>query len=80
MRYCGREFEAAEIECIRELLTVRPALDRARLSRELCARLGWRRPDGRLKDMSCRVAMLKMQADGLFTLPPPRTAKPPAYR
>src|ERR1700687_1299303 len=30
--------------------------------------------------MSCRVALLRMQADGLFTLPPPRHAKPVAYR
>lgn len=80
MRHCGREFQAAEIELIRQLLAVQPPLDRARLSREVCQRLGWRRSDGRLKDMSPRVAMLKMQADGLFALPPPRTAKPPAYR
>jgi hypothetical protein len=32
----------------------------------------WRRPDGQLKDMSCRVAMLRMQNDGLIHLPPPR--------
>lgn len=80
MRYCGRDFQPAELELIHELLAVQPPLDRARLSREVCERLGWRRPDGRLKDMSCRVAMLRMQTDGLFTLPPPRTAKPPAYR
>jgi hypothetical protein len=30
------------------------------------------RADGRLKDMSCRVAMLRMQEDGLIRLPPPR--------
>jgi hypothetical protein len=43
-------------------------------------RLNWRRPDGRLKDMSCRVAMLRVQTDGLFTLPPPRNPKPVVYR
>jgi hypothetical protein len=37
---------------------------------EACERLHWRRADGGLKDMSCRVALLKMQADALFTLPP----------
>ncbi len=30
--------------------------------------------------MRCRVALLRMQADELFTLPPPRNAKPVAYR
>ena len=29
-------------------------------------------PDGRLKDMSCRVALLRMHRDGLIGLPPPR--------
>jgi hypothetical protein len=79
MRYCGRPFTLEEIELIRALLGATPALNRARLSREVCERLGWRRPDGRLKDMSCRVALLRMQTDGLITLPPPRNAKPPPY-
>lgn len=34
--------------------------------------LDWRRPDGGLKEMSCRVALLRMQEDGLLSLPPPR--------
>jgi hypothetical protein len=38
----------------------------------VCEELGWLRPDGRSKDMSCRVAMLRMHRDGLITLPPPR--------
>lgn len=80
MRYCGRTFSASEIELIRALLGQSPPLSRARLSREVCERLAWRCPDGRLKEMSCRVALLRMQADGLVTLPPPRNAKPLAYR
>jgi hypothetical protein len=70
MRYCGRDFTGTEIELIRELLRV-PQMNRARLSREVCDRLGWRRDNGALKDMSCRVALLRMQTDGLITLPPP---------
>lgn len=79
MRYCGRAFTDSEIGLIRALLAAPPPPSRARLSRELCERLAWRRPDGRLKDMSCRVALLRMQADGLIRLPPPRNAKPVAY-
>src|SRR5208337_2602166 len=79
MRYCGREFTPTEIDLIRELLTM-PQINRARLSREVCERLNWRRDNGKLKDMSCRVALLRMQTDGLFTLPPPRNPKPVAYR
>jgi hypothetical protein len=80
MRYCGRYFQGTEVELIRALLLADPPLSRYRLSQAVCERLNWRRPDGRLKDMSCRVAMLRMQADGLFTLPAPRKAKPTAYQ
>jgi hypothetical protein len=80
MQYCGRHFDASEIQIIRELIALSPPMSRYRLSGEVCQRLNWRRPDGRLKDMSCRVALLRMQADGLFTLPPPRRAKPLAFR
>jgi Domain of unknown function (DUF4338) len=79
MRYCGRSFTPEEIACIRELCAT-PEISRYRLSREVCERLAWRAPNGRLKEMSCRVAMLRMQADGLFTLPTPRRTQPPTYR
>jgi hypothetical protein len=80
MQYCGRQFEASEIQIIRELIAPSPGLSRYRISQKVCERLNWRRPDGRIKDMSCRVALLRMQADGLFTLPPPRRAKPQPFR
>jgi len=80
MRYCGRDFTASDIELIRALIATSPPINRARLSREVCEQLNWRRADGRLKDMSCRVALLRMQADGLITLPPPRNAKPVTYQ
>ncbi len=79
MRYCGRDFTPTEIDLIRELLTT-PQMNRARLSREVCEKLSWRRDNGALKDMSCRVALNRMQTDGLITLPPPRNPKPVAYQ
>jgi len=72
MRYCGRAFTSAEIQGIRQLIEDHPTATRARLSRLVCEQLDWRRGDGRLKDMSCRVAMLRMQDDALLQLPPPR--------
>src|SRR5688572_29819712 len=78
MRYCGRPFETDEIEFIRGLLRQAPSLNRYRLSLKVCERLNWRRPDGRLKDMSCRVALARMQADGLIELPAPKWGKPVA--
>jgi hypothetical protein len=70
IRYCGRVFEADEIERIRGLIASRPPKNRAELSRLVCEALGWYKPDGRPKQMSCRVAMLRMERDGVIALPP----------
>jgi hypothetical protein len=72
VRYCGRLFTTEEMDWIRRLLVSEPKLNRAQLSRRVCDGLHWLRPDGRSKEMSCRVAMLRMQRDGLITLPPPQ--------
>lgn len=70
-RYCGRLFSAQEIEQIRGLIASEPKRNRHQLSRLVCDELVWLRPDGRRKEMSCRVAMLRMHRDGLISLPPP---------
>jgi hypothetical protein len=72
-RYCGREFRGAELAHIRELLAIRPALGRVALSRRLCQDLGWLNALGQPKEMSARVALLRMEKDGLISLPAPRT-------
>lgn len=71
MRYCGRKFTPSEMQRIKRLIEDNPGANRAGLSRLVCKKLRWRRPDGRLKDMSCRVAMIRMQNDGLIQLPAP---------
>lgn len=71
-RYCGRYFAAEEINHIRRIIASNPKLNRHKLSRLVCDQLGWLRPDGKRKDMSCRVAMLRMQQDGFIALPPPQ--------
>lgn len=77
-RYCGRDFSEQELDHIRRLINENPTSKRAELSRLTCQALHWYKPDGGLKDMSCRVAMLRMQDDGLIQLPPPRHQFRPA--
>lgn len=72
VQYCGHVFTVSQMEAIGTLIADNPNANRARLSRLVCQILDWRRPDGRLKEMSCRVAMLRMQGDGLIQLPLPR--------
>lgn len=79
VRYCGRDFNEDDLNQINALIEEDGARSRAQLSRLTCQALQWFKPDGGLKEMSCRVAMLRMQEDGLICLPPPRT-KPPRQK
>ncbi len=67
--YCARVFTQEELQWIAQLIENNPQQRRTALSRQVCEQLNWRRPDGSLKDMTCRVAMLRMQADAVITLP-----------
>jgi len=80
MRYCGRDFSPKEFDNIRSLIKANPQFHRARLSREVCQMIQWFKPDGKLKEMSCRVAMLRMHKDGLIKLPEPLGVKHPAKK
>ncbi len=70
--YCGRDFSPADIQTIRDLIGQNPTLLRSPLSRRLCELFGWFKPNGELKDMTCRVALLRMHDQGLITLPASR--------
>ncbi len=70
--YCARDFSPDDIQTIRDLIAQDPKLQRSALSRKLCQLWGWTKPNGELKDMTCRVALLRIQADGLIELPPSR--------
>ena len=79
-RYCGKTWSPEDVTRIRELVAARPEANRADLSRVVCDAFDWRSPNGKLKEMSCRVAMLRMQRDGLLDLPPPTGHLPGRYR
>ncbi len=73
MQICGRDFSLSEIDWINTQIASVADLDRTRLSRMFCRHVGWYKPDGGLKDMSCRVALLRLEQKGLISLPAPRT-------
>jgi len=75
-RYSGRDFSSEDLAFIRALIADNPTCTRADLSRMTCKALGWYKADGGLKQMSCRVAMLRMQDDGLIQLPAPTGERP----
>jgi hypothetical protein len=73
MKYCGRDFSTSEINHIQKLIAENPQANRLWLSKRVCELFKWLTPGGLTKDMSCRVAMLRMHKDGLIQLPPPQS-------
>jgi hypothetical protein len=70
MEYCGHHFSISDIELVRGLIA--EGLNRYHLSRLFCEKTDWKKPDGGLKEMSCRVALIRMERDGHIVLPPPQ--------
>lgn len=80
MRYCGRDFTEEEFAWLRQIITDQPELSRKDLSILFCQTYNWFKLDGGTKDMSCRIAMLRMEKDGHFTLPPPKKKHTAPYK
>ena len=70
-RFCGRDFSPGELERIRAIIA-QGQVCRSQLARQVCQEFGWLNAQGRLKEMSCKVALLRMERAGLLVLPPPR--------
>jgi len=69
MIICGKEFSSNDISLIEDIIAENQQISRAQLSQRICEALNWRSPNGRLKDMSCRVALLKLHRQGIINLP-----------
>jgi hypothetical protein len=69
VKACGQEFSSDILERIQQTLDEEPALPRWVLSRMVCGWLNWRTALGQLKEVSCRVALLKLHRRGLLRLP-----------
>ena len=67
MRYCGRDFTEQEIRWIRRCAA--ESVNRSQHAKRVCEHLGWRKPDGGFKQMSAKVALLRMHRDGVIELP-----------
>jgi hypothetical protein len=62
------------IERIREAVASDAELTRTGLSQRVCQWLSWRQPNGRLREVSCRVALRALEKNGVIALPPSRAA------
>jgi hypothetical protein len=66
---CGQQFSDKVLQQIQNLINQHKTMTRAELARQVCDLVGWYRANGQRKDMSCRVALLKLQRNGLLNLP-----------
>jgi len=76
-KYSGKWFSPDDIEQIKQIITDNPQAHRAALSRLVCQAFNWKKINGGLKEMSCRVAMLAMNKDNIICLPEPLRKKHP---
>lgn len=69
MKISGQEIDGRIIAQIQEMIDSEPSLSRVQLSRRVCERMKWRSRNGRLQEVSCRVALLKLHRRGAIGLP-----------
>lgn len=77
MIICSQYFSKDTIDKIQDMILNQPDISRRRLSQQVCELLNWRDSLGRLKEMSCRVALLKLHRDDHIILPEAR-GRPPS--
>jgi len=70
-RLCGRAFDGADLERIRQAVREADPPLRAEIARRVCQVLDWRDVQGRPKLMSARVGLLRLHRAGLIELPAP---------
>lgn len=72
----GRELDAAQLQGIQALVDGHPGWSRRRLAEALVQSWDWRNAAGRLKDMSCRRMLARLEVKGLVRLPARRRVSP----
>lgn len=85
--YRGRHLNSEDIVLIKKVIANNPGKSRRFISEELCRQWNWRQQNGALKDMICRGLLLRLEREGLITLPPRkqltnnpfRNRKPPEF-
>jgi len=71
-RYRGQTISSEQIAFLRRFIAAHPDSSRWKLSRQLCEALGWKQPNGALRDVVCRGLLLMLERAGQIELPPVR--------
>ena len=65
----NQQFSQELIDRINETIKTEPNISRRELSRRVCEWMNWRAPNGKLKEMSCRKALLDLNKRKIIHLP-----------
>lgn len=68
---CGHQMSSDDLNLLKRIVEQHQKDNRTTISRELCKVFKWYQPNGKLKEMSCRVALLKLHRQGFIKLPEP---------
>jgi len=71
MIVCGQAFTQEVLEKIRATVASQPTISRRVLSLRVCEWLDWKAPNGKPKEMSCRMALLQLHRQGVVSLAEP---------
>ena len=71
MIVCDQKFSVEVIEKIQMTVDSDPEISRRALSRLVCEWLNWKGANGKLKEMSCRIALNKLHKKNVLKLPKP---------
>ncbi len=69
VKVCGQTFSSELLTRIQITIAEQPEISRQKLARLVCEWLDWRSANGKLKVVSCRVALLKLHRRGRIELP-----------
>jgi hypothetical protein len=68
-RFCGRTFSSEDVSLIQEVVETCAGLSRLELAHTVCELLDWKRPSGGLKARECRDFLVRLESQGILTLP-----------
>lgn len=77
MKIIAERFTEEIVERINSYVKRSPEITRSRLSQEVCEWLQWKGFNGEAKEVSCRIALLKLHRKGVIELP---AAKPVGFK
>lgn len=68
-KFCGQDVGEDRIDEIAEIITTFPRLSRTELTSTICELFSWKRPNGKLKNVECRLFLEELDKKGIISLP-----------